>query len=115
MAGKAMQIDTELSLADFDFDLPRELIAQYPLADRAASRLLHVARGTFEDRHFSDIEWLLRDDDLLVFNDTKVINARLLGRKTSGGRVEALIERVLEPTLALAMVRTSHTPGRERI
>jgi len=111
MAGKAMQIDTELSLADFDFDLPRELIAQHPLADRAASRLLHVARGTFEDRHFSDIEWLLRRDDLLVFNDTKVINARLLGRKTSGGRVEALIERVLEPTLALAMVRTSHTPG----
>jgi S-adenosylmethionine:tRNA ribosyltransferase-isomerase len=111
MAGKAMQIDTELCLADFDFDLPRELIAQYPLADRAASRLLHVARGTFEDRHFSDLEWLLRDDDLLVFNDTKVINARLLGRKTSGGRVEALIERVLEPALALAMVRTSHTPG----
>ena len=55
-------------------------------------------------------KWLLRPGDLLVFNDTKVINARLLGRKTSGGRVEALIERVLEPTLALAMVRTSHTP-----
>jgi S-adenosylmethionine:tRNA ribosyltransferase-isomerase len=111
MAGKAMQIDTELSLADFDFDLPHELIAQHPLADRAASRLLHVARGRFEDRYFSDIEWLLRRDDLLVFNDTKVINARLLGHKRSGGKVEALIERVLEPTLALAMVRTSHTPG----
>ena len=110
MAGKAMQIDTELSLADFDFDLPRELIAQHPLADRAASRLLNVACDGFEDRHFRDIEALLRPGDLLVFNDTKVINARLLGRKPSGGRVEALIERVLEPTLALAMVRTSHTP-----
>ena len=106
-----MQIDTELSLADFDFELPRELIAQHPLADRAASRLLHVAPSRFEDRRFTDIESLLRPSDLLVFNDTKVINARLLGRKRSGGRVEALIERVLEPTLALAMVRTSHSPA----
>ena len=79
MAGKAMQIDTELSLADFDFDLPRELIAQHPLADRAASRLLHVTRDELEDRRFSDIESLLRPGDLLVFNDTKVINARLSG------------------------------------
>ncbi len=110
MAGKAMQIDTELSLADFDFDLPRELIAQHPLADRAASRLLRVTRQDLEDRCFGDVESLLRPGDLLVFNDTKVINARLLGRKPSGGKVEALIERVLEPTLALAMVRTSHTP-----
>jgi S-adenosylmethionine:tRNA ribosyltransferase-isomerase len=111
MAGKAMQIDTELSLADFDFDLPRELIAQHPLSDRAASRLLRVARGELEDRCFGEIESLLRPGDLLVFNDTKVINARLLGCKPSGGRVEALIERVLEPTLALAMVRTSHAPA----
>lgn len=105
-----MQIDTELTLADFDFDLPHELIAQHPLPDRAASRLLHVARDKFEDRRFSDIGLLLRPGDLLVLNDTKVINARLLGRKPSGGKVEALIERVLEPTRALAMVRTSHTP-----
>lgn len=110
MAGKAMQIDTELSLADFDFDLPRELVAQHPLPDRAASRLLCVTRCELEDRRFADVESLLRPGDLLVFNDTKVINARLLGRKPSGGKVEALIERVLEPTLALAMVRTSHTP-----
>ncbi len=106
-----MQIDTDLSVADFDFNLPHQLIAQRPLADRAASRLLHVANHRFEDRRFSDIEFLLRPNDLLVFNDTKVINARLLGRKPSGGKVEALVERVLEPTLALAMVRTSHTPG----
>ncbi|MGZ9059688.1 MAG: tRNA preQ1(34) S-adenosylmethionine ribosyltransferase-isomerase QueA [Burkholderiaceae bacterium] len=111
MAGKAMQIDTEFSLADFDFDLPHELIAQRPLMDRAASRLLHVAGDRFQDRHFGDIELLLRPDDVLVLNDTKVINARLLGRKPSGGKVEALVERVLEPTLALAMVRTSHTPA----
>ena len=112
MAGKAMQIDTDLSLADFDFDLPRELIAQRPLPERAASRLLRVTRDEFEDRRFGEIASLLRPGDLLVFNDTKVISARLLGRKPSGGRVEALIERVLEPTLALAMVRTSHTPAR---
>ena len=67
---------------------------------------------SLEDRRFSEVESLLRPGDLLVFNDTKVINARLLGRKPSGGKVEALIERVLEPTLALAMVRTSHTPAR---
>ncbi len=114
MAGKAMQIDTELSLADFDFDLPRELIAQRPLSDRAASRLLRVKCDDLEDRRFGEIESLLRPGDLLVFNDTKVINARLLGRKPSGGKVEALIERVLEPTLAVAMVRTSHTLARRR-
>ena len=112
MAGKAMQIDTDLCLADFDFDLPRDLIAQRPLPARAASRLLRVTRDKLEDRRFDEIESLLRAGDLLVLNDTKVINARLLGRKPSGGKVEALIERVLEPTLALAMVRTSHTPPR---
>ena len=110
MAGKAMQIDTELSVTDFDFDLPRQLIAQRPLRNRADSRLLRVTQGKLEDRRFTDIELLLQPGDLLVFNDTKVINARLLGRKPSGGKVEALIERAVEPTLALAMVRTSHTP-----
>ena len=112
MAGKAMRIDTEFSVADFDFDLPRELIAQRPLSDRAASRLLRVTCEDLEDRRFSEVESLLRPGDLLVFNDTKVINARLLGRKPSGGKVEALIERVLEPMLALAMVRSSHSPPR---
>ena len=110
MAGKAMQLDTELSLADFDFDLPHELIAQRPLADRAASRLLRVTRAKLEDRRFGEIESLVRPGDLLVFNDTKVIKARLLGRKPSGGKVEALIERVLDPTVAVAMLRTSHAP-----
>lgn len=110
MAGKAMQIETELSVTDFDFDLPRQLIAQRPLRNRADSRLLRVTQGSLEDQRFTDIESLLQPGDLLVFNNTKVINARLLGRKPSGGKVEALIERALEPTLALAMVRTSHTP-----
>ncbi|MEP6609614.1 MAG: tRNA preQ1(34) S-adenosylmethionine ribosyltransferase-isomerase QueA [Burkholderiaceae bacterium] len=112
MAGKAMQTETELTLADFDFELPRELIAQHPLSDRSAGRLLHVGPA-LRDCRFTDIEQLLRPGDLLVLNDTQVINARLLGRKATGGKVEALIERILEPTLALALVRTSHaaTPG----
>ncbi len=105
-----MQIDTEFTLADFDFDLPGELIAQHPVVDRAASRMLLVTRDALVDHCFRDIEQLLHPGDLLVFNDTKVINARLLGRKPSGGKVEALIERVLEPTLALALIRTSHAP-----
>src|SRR5512139_3043655 len=110
MAGKAMQTTPDLTLDDFDFALPPELIAQHPLPERTASRLLHVAPGSLEDATFADIERLLVPGDLLVFNDTRVVKARLLGHKPTGGRVEALIERVLEPTLAAAMVRTSHRP-----
>ena len=110
MAGKAMQVDTELTLDDFDYALPAELIAQHPLAERTASRLLHVAQDGLRDLVFRDIERLLKPGDLLVFNDTRVVRARLLGAKPTGGRVEVLIERIVEPTLALAMVRTSHTP-----
>ncbi len=87
------------------------MIAQHPLPDRDASRLLHVTATGLADLRFADIERLLGPQDLLVFNDTRVIRARLLGRKPSGGRVEALIERVVEPTLALALVRTSHRPA----
>jgi S-adenosylmethionine:tRNA ribosyltransferase-isomerase len=111
LAGKAtMQFTQELTLDDFDFDLPPELIAQHPLAERTASRLLHVAREGLHDRAFGDLEQLVGPGDLLVFNDTRVVKARLLGVKPTGGRVEALIERAIEPTLALAMVRTSHRP-----
>jgi S-adenosylmethionine:tRNA ribosyltransferase-isomerase len=110
MAGQAIA-ERELTLANFDFELPPELIAQHPLADRSASRLLHVTPTALHDLHFTDLERLLGPDDLLVFNDTRVIKARLLGRKPSGGKVEALVERVLEPTLALALVRTSHRPA----
>jgi S-adenosylmethionine:tRNA ribosyltransferase-isomerase len=110
MAGTAIAA-RELNLADFDFDLPPALIAQHPLPERTASRLLHAGPAGLGDRQFTDIERLLDADDLLVFNDTRVIKARLLGRKPSGGRVEALVERMLEPTLALALVRTSHRPA----
>ena len=83
-----------------------------PLPERSASRLLHVDSGrSLRDHLFADIERLLVPGDLLVFNDTRVIKARLLGHKPSGGKVEALVERVLEPNLALALVRTSHRPA----
>ena len=86
--------DTELLLSDFDFDLPEERIAQFPLADRSASRLLHVRPDGLDDLHFYDIIDLLRPDDLLVMNNTKVIKARMLGKKKTGGAVEVLIERI---------------------
>jgi S-adenosylmethionine:tRNA ribosyltransferase-isomerase len=108
MAGQA--VSRELTLSDFDYPLPPELIAQHPLPDRAASRLLHVEPDALHDLQFADIERLIAPGDVLVFNDTKVIKARLLGRKPSGGKVELLIERVPAPRRALALVRTSHTP-----
>ena len=80
---------------DFDFPLPPELIAQHPAAERSASRLLDATGATPVDRVFRDLPGLLRAGDLLVFNDTQVIKARLHGRKDSGGAVEALVERVL--------------------
>ena len=89
-------MEKEQYLSDFDFELPVELIAQFPLADRTASRLLHVSKdGDIEDLTFKDILKLLRKDDLLVFNNTKVIKARLNGNKESGGAVEAMLERIL--------------------
>ena len=82
---------TEQHLSDFDFELPPELIAQYPLENRTASRLLHITKDVIEGGHFTDIEHFLRPGDLLIANNTKVIKARLLGRKETGGNVEALI------------------------
>ncbi len=102
--------DHDFTLADFDFALPPELIAQHPLADRAASRLLHVGRDTLADLQFSALPGLVSPGEVLVFNDTKVIKARLFGRKASGGKVELLIERVIGSHEALALVRTSHSP-----
>lgn len=100
----------EQHLSDFDFELPTELIAQYPLENRTASRLLHVTKDVIEDCTFTDIENFLRPGDLLVANNTKVIKARLLGHKETGGSVEALIERVTGETTAIAMVRASKSP-----
>jgi S-adenosylmethionine:tRNA ribosyltransferase-isomerase len=95
-------------LADFDYQLPAELIAQHPAAERAASRLLHVdASGGLHDRAFRDIVSLLDAGDVLVVNDTRVIKARLHGRKDTGGEVEVLVERVLDTHRVLAMVRSS--------
>jgi len=95
--------------ADFHFDLPEELIAQQPLAERTASRLLHVG-GELADLQFSDLPSLLREGDLLVLNDTRVIPARLFGQKESGGKIEILLERVLEDDVALVQMRSSRSP-----
>jgi S-adenosylmethionine:tRNA ribosyltransferase-isomerase len=102
-----------MRLSDFDYQLPRELIAQAPLPERTQSRLLHLdgATGSLTDRWFTDLPTLLSVGDVLVFNDTKVIKARLSGRKQTGGRVEVLIERVVAEREALAQVRASHAPG----
>ncbi|MGD8378550.1 MAG: tRNA preQ1(34) S-adenosylmethionine ribosyltransferase-isomerase QueA [Gammaproteobacteria bacterium] len=99
--------------SDFHFDLPQELIARYPLPERSASRLLHLdgATGRIDDRGFRDLVELLNPGDLMVFNDTRVIPARLLGRKATGGRVEVLIERIVSPCEALAHVRASKSPA----
>ena len=98
--------------AEFNYDLPQELISQRPLEDRSASRLLCLdgATGALRDRVFRDLPHLLNPNDLLVVNDTQVVRARLIGAKTTGGRVEVLVERVLDDTVALAQVRASKSP-----
>ncbi|WKB51345.1 tRNA preQ1(34) S-adenosylmethionine ribosyltransferase-isomerase QueA [Eleftheria terrae] len=98
------------TLSDFDFALPPELIAQHPAAERSASRLLDGRQEPPADRVFRDLPGLLQPGDLLVFNDTRVIKARLLGRKASGGSVEALVERVLPGHEVLAHLRASKSP-----
>ncbi|MDP2452233.1 MAG: tRNA preQ1(34) S-adenosylmethionine ribosyltransferase-isomerase QueA [Polaromonas sp.] len=89
---------TIFSLSDFDFTLPDELIAQHPAAERSASRLLDGRGDAPVDRRFTELPDLLQPGDLLVLNDTQVVKARLFGQKSSGGRLELLIERVLSPT-----------------
>ena len=112
-----------LTLSDFDFPLPPELIAQSALPDRSASRLLVVERTAPEDtadavrlidRAFSDILDYLTPNDLLVFNDTRVIKARFFGQKPSGGRVEVLVERVLDSHTVLAQERATRGGRNER-
>ena len=98
-----------LSIDDFDYELPSDLIAQHPSETRSGSRLLCVG-ASLADRRFSELPRLLDAGDLLVFNDTRVIKARLPGEKSSGGRVEVLIERVLSEREALAQVRASKPP-----
>lgn len=108
-----MTIDPQrLTTDDFDYQLPDALIAQHPLPERSASRLLCVDRqqGTLAHRAFTDITDYIQPDDLLVINDTRVIPARLYGSKESGGKIECLIERVVNDHEALAHIRASKSP-----
>ncbi len=101
-----------MRVADFDFDLPEALIAQHPLAGRSDSKLLHLDgnSGTLADLQFSGLPDMLRENDVLVVNDTRVIKARLQGTKESGGRIELFIERLIADREALALIRSSHPP-----
>ena len=99
-----------LTVDDFDFSLPHELIAQHPASERTGSRLLHVCGQQHFDRKFVDLPGLLKAGDLLVFNDTLVINARLFGRKESGGQVEIMLERIVDATHAICQIRASKAP-----
>ncbi|MDR2507734.1 MAG: tRNA preQ1(34) S-adenosylmethionine ribosyltransferase-isomerase QueA [Candidatus Accumulibacter sp.] len=101
-----------LTLDDFDFELPSELIAQYPAAERAGGRLLDAAaQEDIIERKVSDFPALIQRGDLLVFNDTRVIKARLFGKKTTGGQVEVLIERIAAPRRVIAQIRANRPPG----
>jgi S-adenosylmethionine:tRNA ribosyltransferase-isomerase len=97
---------------DFDFYLPDSLIAQHPASKRSASRLLYLngKTGQLDDKFFMDLPDFLSADDLLVFNDTRVIKARLFGHKATGGMVELLVERVLDTSHVLAHIRASRAP-----
>ena len=101
--------------SDFFYELPQRLIAQFPLSERTASRLLCLdgPSGKIFDRDFVDLIDLVDPGDLLVFNDTKVIPARIFGRKSTGGKVELLIERMLDAKRVLAHIRASKAPSRQ--
>ncbi len=99
-----------LTLEDFDYSLPADLIAQFPAPERGASRLLRLSDASLADRRFADLPQFLHPGDVLVFNDTRVIKARLYGVKASGGKIEALVERVTGAHEALVQMRASHAP-----
>ena len=98
------------TLADFDYALPPELIAQSPAPTRSGSRLLDVDGDSLIDRRFAELPSLLREGDLAIFNDTRVIRARMIGTKPSGGRVEMLIERIVADDEAVVQLKASHLP-----
>jgi S-adenosylmethionine:tRNA ribosyltransferase-isomerase len=100
----------EFTLSDFDFELPPELIAQHPAAERSGSRLLDGSSSAVVDRIFRELPSLLNAGDLLVFNDTKVVKARIFGEKASGGKLELLIERVLPGHQVVAHMKVSKKP-----
>ena len=97
---------------DFDFRLPPDLIAQFPTEERRASRLLALdgRDGILQDRLFADLPKYVQPNDVIIFNDTRVIKARVFGTKESGGQVELLLERVLDERHAMAQIRASHAP-----
>ncbi|MDH5573029.1 MAG: S-adenosylmethionine:tRNA ribosyltransferase-isomerase, partial [Gammaproteobacteria bacterium] len=101
-----------MKLSDFYYLLPEELIAQYPAVERAASRLLCLdgVDGQLENKLFVDLPAMLRPGDLLVMNNTRVIPARIYGQKQTGGKIEVLVERVLDDHRVLAQVRSSKSP-----
>ncbi|GAL11268.1 S-adenosylmethionine:tRNA ribosyltransferase-isomerase [Vibrio astriarenae] len=101
-----------MQVSDFHFELPDELIARYPNAQRTASRLLQLDgnTGSLTDGTFSDVLDQVREGDLVVFNNTRVIPARMFGRKASGGKLEVLVERMLDDKRILAHVRCSKSP-----
>jgi len=99
-----------MKTSDFNYHLPDELIAQFPLENRTDSRLLHVTEKALFDLYFNNIIDLLRPEDLLVFNNTEVIPARLYGQKSTGGKIEILVERITSDYVALAHVKASKSP-----
>ncbi len=109
----ALEQRPPMKVSDFTFDLPEHLIAQAPLPARSASRLLHLKRSPAEliDRQFADLPGLLESGDLLVFNNTRVIPARLFANKASGGRVEVMIERLTGPRTARVQLRANRKPA----
>jgi S-adenosylmethionine:tRNA ribosyltransferase-isomerase len=102
-----------MQVSEFDYELPPELIAQHPVAQRSESRLLHLdaASGGLRDLKFTDFPQLVGSQDLVVLNDTRVVKARLVGRKASGGRIELFVERAIGSREALALIRASHPPA----
>jgi S-adenosylmethionine:tRNA ribosyltransferase-isomerase len=112
MGGSIIQALGLMRTTDFDFDLPEALIAQFPAPQRSGSRLLRLdgKNGQLEDRWFRELPEFLGGNDLLVLNDTRVIKARLEGVKHSGGKIEVMIERVLDTHRALAQIRASRAP-----
>ena len=109
-APSASSATRTFTLSDFDFALPEKLIAQHPAPQRSGSRLLDGTSVVAQDRIFKDLPSLLRAGDLMVFNDTKVINARLFGEKATGGKLELLVERVLGGNQVAAHLRVSKKP-----
>lgn len=110
--GEVCPLQFQFMIKDYLYDLPTELIAQEPLAERSASRLLSLTDrpGDYRDMHFAELNQLLRRGDLLVLNDTRVLPARLFGKKASGGKLEILLERTLDSERALVQIKSSKSP-----